>query len=270
MQRYSLGERTKESVLRLRDVVYEPLVEPLLSVLFPPRCVGCGDFETYLCPSCRSDLVETGMDSCPRCGEPGPQVLVEGRCNWCMARQVEYAGAKGAFRHEGVARELVAKFKFGGQPILGRLMGELAKPSFDDFVESAGPRDRLVVTWVPCHPSSSRERGYNQAEVLSRWLTSGQAPLERMALVRKRRSTREQKTLSKLGRQHNLEGVFAVDQAAVRRIGQHVQGIILVDDVFTTGATAGEVSTVLIKGTALPVHVFTFSRVAAGTSERHD
>jgi predicted amidophosphoribosyltransferase len=67
-----------------------------------------------------------------------------------------------------------------------------------------------------------------------------------------------------------LEGVFALDQVAVKRIGQRTQAIILVDDVFTTGATAGEVAKVLGEGTGLPVYVFTFSRVAAGASERHD
>jgi ComF family protein len=249
---------------------YDVLWEPLLSVLFPPRCVGCGDFETNLCPSCRASLVEAGAASCPRCGEPGPQALAGGRCGWCIGKELEYSGARAAFRHEGVARRLVSQFKFGGQPVLGRLMAYLAKPAFDSFVDSISPRDRVVVTWVPCHASRRRERGYNQAEVLSRWLAHGMAPLERTSLAKKARVTRNQKTLGRADRQRNLRGVFDLDVAAARRVRPETEAIVLVDDVFTTGATVREVSAVLRKGTALPVYVFTFSRVIAGISERHD
>jgi predicted amidophosphoribosyltransferase len=244
--------------------------EPLLSVLFPPRCVGCGDFETHLCEACQASLAATGGDACPRCGEPGPQALLAGRCTSCMGREFEYAGAHGAFRHQGVARNLVAKFKFGGQPVLGRVMAELARPAFDGFVDSIGARDRLLVTWVPCHRSSQRERGYNQAEVLARQLACGPEPLAWARLVRKTKATKHQKSLGRAGRQENLRGVFCMDVTAPLHVVAHTDAVILVDDVFTTGATAREVSSVLRKGIGLPVHVFTFSRAVAGTPERHD
>jgi competence protein ComFC len=244
--------------------------EPLLSVLFPPRCVGCGDFETHLCDVCERSLVSTGEQSCPRCGEPGPQSLVAGRCTCCMGREFEYAGARGAFRHQGVARSLVAEFKFGGQPVLGRVMAELARPAFEGFVDSVGARERLLVTWVPCHPSGQRERGYNQAEVLAKWLASGTRPIAHTALVRKTKATKHQKTLGRVGRQENLRGVFSLDVTVPLQALAHTEAVVLVDDVFTTGATAREVSSVLRKGIGLPVHVFTFSRAVAGTPERHD
>ena len=244
--------------------------EPLLSVLFPPRCVGCGDFETYLCDACRESLVSTGNDSCPRCGEPGPQALASGRCTWCLGKELAYAGARGAFRHQGVTRRLVAEFKFGGQPVLGRVMAEVARPAFTEFIDSVGARDRLLVTWVPSHRSSQRERGYNQAEVLARSLCSGVPSLEPACLVRKTRATRHQKALGRAGRQENLRGVFSLERTVPLRLSAHTEAVVLVDDVFTTGATAREVSLVVKAGTGLPVHVFTFSRAVAGTPERHD
>jgi competence protein ComFC len=164
----------------------------------------------------------------------------------------------------------VAEFKFGGQPVLGRVMAELARPAFDGFVDSISARDRLLVTWVPCHRSSQRERGYNQSEVLACWLASGPRPLVRSALVRKTKATKHQKGLGRASRQENLIGVFSLDVTAPLRVLSHTDALVLVDDVFTTGATAREVSTVLRKGIGLPVHVFTFSRAVAGTPERHD
>lgn len=255
----------------------DSVAEPVLSVLFPPRCVVCGDFESYLCASCRDTLepIETGC--CPRCGEPGPLPLVGGRCTRCMGQEVTYAGACAAFRHQGAARELVTGFKFGGQPVLGRVMADLAQPAFTRFVASVGRVDGVVVTWVPSHRSVQRERGYNQAEVLARRLVAGSRPLGAgrpsltlAPLVRKLQATRHQKGLGKAGRQGNLRGAFALDESACARLPARTGAVILIDDVYTTGATAKEVSSVLASGMRLPVHVFTFSRAISGASERHD
>lgn len=244
--------------------------DPVLSVLFPPRCVGCGDFESHLCESCRDSLDPIGVDSCPRCGEPGPQALVAGRCASCMGRDFAYAGARGAFRHQGIARRLVAEFKFGGQPVLGRVMADLARPAFTEYVRSITPNGRPAVTWVPCHRAARRQRGYNQAEVLARELASGPGSLPLAGLVRKTKATRHQKGLGRAGRQENLRGVFALERAASACLPPRTQALVLVDDVYTTGATAREVSSVLVSGVELPVYVFTFSRAVAGTPERHD
>lgn len=251
---------------RWRDLV----LEPLLSVLFPPRCVGCGDFETHLCDSCRESLAEVGEDSCPRCGEPGPGPLVAGRCSHCMGADPAYAGARSAFRHHGVARRLVAEFKFGGQPILGRLMADLARPAFAGYAASIGPPERILVTWVPSHRAAQRDRGYNQAEVLARALAGGPRPVPLDGLVRKTRATRHQKGLGRAGRQGNLSGAFTMDERALLGSPSGCDALLLVDDVYTTGSTAREVSSVLAVGTGLPVHVFTFSRAVAGVAEKHD
>jgi competence protein ComFC len=251
---------------RWRDSV----AEPVLSVLFPPRCVGCGDFESHLCPSCRDTLVNAGSDSCPRCGEPGPLAVVAGRCSQCMGKAFSYAGARSAFRHQGAARRLVSEFKFGGLPSLGRVMADLARSAFVDYLSSIGPTDRLLVTWVPSHRAAQRERGYNQAEVLARALASAPHPVSWSGLVRKTKNTKHQKGLGKAGRQSNLRGVFALDEAAAARLSPRLQALVLVDDVYTTGATAKEVSSVLVAGIGLPVHVFTFSRAVASVVEGHD
>ena len=250
------------------------VAEPVLSVLFPPRCVGCGDFESHLCDSCRSTLEHIGADACPRCGEPGPVPLLHDRCARCIDKQQTYAGAQAAFRHHGLARRLVADFKFGGQPVLGRIMSDLAAPAFARYVSSVGPAGRLLVTWVPCHRSAQRERGYNQAEILARRLVAscpaGARPAGPVALVRKTRSTKHQKGLDRAGRQQNLLGAFAIDSGAAKLVPPGVEGLLLVDDVCTTGATAREVSAVLTAGIGLPVYVFTFSRAVASGVERHD
>jgi len=268
------GAGTRSRLARFAERWRLHVADPVLSVLFPPRCVGCGDFESHLCPSCRDTLPRIGPDSCPRCGEPGAGSLIHGRCAHCVGRDVSYVRARSAFEHQGVARRMVADFKFGEQPVLGRIMAELAAPAFADYLDSAGCRGQLLITWVPCHRAAKQRRGYNQAEVLARALSRCSPAAARLpepvSLLRKERATRHQKALGRADRQQNLRGAFVLDKRAVGTVPAGTRGVVLVDDVYTTGATANEVSSVISTGIGLPVYVFTFSRALASATERHD
>jgi predicted amidophosphoribosyltransferase len=130
--------------------------------------------------------------------------------------------------------------------------------------------DRLVLTWVPSHRAAQRRRGYNQAELLARALAAGGPALTRAGLVQKTVRTRHQKELDRAGRQANLRGAFAFDSKAFALLPFRPSGVLLVDDVYTTGATAHEVSVVLQAHTGLPVYVFTFSRAVSRRHQGHD
>jgi predicted amidophosphoribosyltransferase len=145
-------------------------------------------------------------------------------------------------------------------------MSGLALPAFDRLL---GEGRRVVVTWVPCHPSSSRRRGYNQAEVLARALAAGSGDLPAVELAAKVRRTAGQRSLDRARRQGNLQGAFVAlpERDGGRELGgQAPDGIVLVDDVYTTGATVQEVATVLAGSTGLPIRVFTFARALAPLS----
>jgi predicted amidophosphoribosyltransferase len=90
------------------------------------------------------------------------------------------------------------------------------------------------------------------------------------ALARKPVKTKHQKALGRAGRQANLRGAFTLDEGAFRALPFHPAAIVLVDDVYTTGATTQEVAHVLGSGLEAPVYVFTFSRAVSGRSEGHD
>jgi predicted amidophosphoribosyltransferase len=260
------------------------VAEPVAAVLFPPRCVGCGDFESHLCERCEAALEVIGADCCPRCGEPGPRPLVGSRCAHCMGLDLACAGARSAFVHAGPAKRMVVEFKSGGQPVLAPLMARLAATPFAELLTAAAgaaapdeaggavPHSRpVLVTWVPTHASSQRERGYNQAELLARALARGTSPaLPVAALARKPVKTKHQKALDREGRQANLRGAFTFDGKALEGLPTRPGALVLVDDVYTTGATTQEVAQVLGQGTGLPVYVFTFSRAVSARREGHD
>lgn len=227
----------------------------LLDVVFPRRCVGCGEFETLLCSRCAGELERLGVPRCKRCGRPGMASTAAGWCEDCVTRQLQFASARSAFAYSGVARELVVKLKYGGQRQLARVMAEAA---FDDFVELCEELGSCVVTWVPTHPSVRRQRGFNQAEVLARELAAAVGESSVLPLVRKVRRTAHQQALGREERAHNLAGAFApsVPKNVIPKEGD----VVLVDDVYTTGATASAVASVINAATGRQVHVFTFAR----------
>jgi predicted amidophosphoribosyltransferase len=153
-------------------------------------------------------------------------------------------------------------------------MAELAGESFRGFLQAV---ERPVVTWVPAHGASMRSRGYNQSEVLARHLAREAGGVPVIPLVRKVTRTRHQKALGREQRRQNLRGAFSPLPGSCRRaagqagggpfasVGPSAEGVVMVDDVYTTGATAQEVADVIGRSTGLPVHVFTFCRtIAAG------
>jgi predicted amidophosphoribosyltransferase len=186
-----------------------------------------------------------------------------------MERDLKFEGAASAFVHEGVARALVSNFKLGGQPVLGRVMADLALPAFHRFLSSIAVEPPVLVTWVPSHPSRTRERGYNQAEILARFLAAGSSSVTCRQLVEKVRLTMHQRGLDRDDRLANLAGSFA-PCAQAPGLGMTHTAVIVVDDVSTTGATGCAVASVVAECAGLPVYLFSFSKVVTGVGERHD
>jgi len=229
----------------------------LLDTLFPPRCVGCGDFETFLCADCRTQMEVLEPGVCCRCGRPLTDCEPE-ECPDCGDWEPAFAAVRSAFLHTGAARTLVAGLKYGGQRALAGVMAENAAPAFSALVkEVPAPR---AITWVPAHPRAERRRGYNQAELLARGLADIHGGLKVVGGLRKVRETSHQRGLGRRERRLNLKDSFRVDSWKCKVVD--AGAVIVVDDVCTTGATAHEVAVPLRERTGLAPYVFTFSRAA--------
>lgn len=253
------------------------VVEELLLAALPERCVGCGLFETPLCRSCAESLQSADIEPCPRCGRPGGRVGASPRCPECFAVELSSGAIRSAFQYDGAAKDLVRALKFGGRRSLAPLMADLALPAFQALL---GDRPEVVLTWVPAHPAAERRRGYNQAELIAKSLARAAGGLPVLRLARKVRRTAGQRTLDRAHRQHNLQGAFQPlagggrpDRIASLAAGGEratmgvtplpPDGIVLVDDVYTTGATVEAVAAVLAGSTGVPVRVLTFARTVA-------
>ena len=228
-----------------------PLVKAapvLLDLLFPRICFVCG---RPLKPGklwhndCLRKIPLISGQRCPRCGVP----LAKGRsgCPECDGKERAFRAAYGVFPYEGPLREALLALKFRGRrefaAPLGRLLAAAGSPA-----AAAWRTD--TVTFVPAHPQRIRARGYDQAGLLAKEFAFGAGLEKPAALLARKKDTRAMKGLGKEERSRNLAGAFAYAGT-----GAEGRRILLIDDIYTTGATAEECARVLLEAGAECVYV---------------
>ena len=167
------------------------------------------------------------------------------RCSECSGRRLAFASARAAVPYEGVVRAVVAAWKERG---LRRLAGVAA----DVVVEIVERPGVAALTFVPPDGDRSLRRGHHPAERLARELgPRWDLPVE--PLIRRARPVKRQRGLSLADRRANVRGAFAPR-------GRSPTAVAVVDDVYTSGATAAAAATALRKAGARRVEVVTFAR----------
>jgi ComF family protein len=233
------------------------VVDPVLSVIFPLRCPCCGQGVARptrgpLCEPCWAALPRHRCRLC-RCGLPLP-----GRaeaCARCRRGRNPIAAGASLGPYEGPLRAAIHELKYRGRRRVASRLAEalLGRP---EVLPVLGGGTVLVA--VPLHPRKRRQRGFNQSELLAEAVAArARVPLAKDALVR-RRDTGSQTGLSAAARRANVHGAFAVR----RRARIEGQRIVLLDDVYTTGATALACAQALLAAGAREVRLLTLARVA--------
>jgi len=231
----------------------------LLDIVFPPLCHACKEFipdagDLHLCLRCRGEVHDVSSPLCAVCGVPfATPGGIDHPCGACLATPPRFAAARAAVLFDGVARDLIHRFKYDRKVHLARPLTLLAQEALATFAATIGA-DLLIP--VPLHRRRLRERGFNQAVLLGRPLAKAwNIPLVVNNLQRIR-WTEPQVTLSATEREANVRGAFALAvPAAVRG-----KKIVLLDDVYTTGSTVAECSRVLRQAGAEGIYVITVAR----------
>ena len=216
----------------------------MLDLLLPQRCLGCGAGGTVLCGECEERLPRLGSTLCERCGAPTAWPVR--RCLECAGRRLAFASARAAVAYEGAVRTLVAAWKERGLRRLAAVAAELV-------VEAVPRPDVATLCFVPPDGDRSLKRGHHPAERLARELGS-RWELPASPLLRRARTVRRQRGLPLAERRRNVAGAF-------EPVGRAPSRVALVDDVYTSGATANAAASALRKGGARRVQVVTFARV---------
>jgi ComF family protein len=215
----------------------------LLDLVFPRRCVVCGSDGAVLCRACEERLERLGTPRCERCGAPTSWPVE--RCRECAGRRIAFARARAAVAYDDSAKRVVAAWKEQGQ----RTVAELAAALVDDVVTRPSA---YTITFVPADHDRLLRRGYNPARQLAEAL-AGRWQLPAVSLLRRAPGRAPQKGLTLAERRRNVRGAFSPTGAVPKTI-------VLVDDVYTSGATVSAAATGLRKGGARRVEVVTFAR----------
>jgi competence protein ComFC len=216
----------------------------VLDLLLPQRCVVCGLRGAQLCRTCLGGLPRIEPPLCDRCGTPTAWPVR--RCRDCAGRRLAFASARAAVQYDDAVRAFVAGWK-------ERELRRLAAAAAAVVIEVVPPPRAEIVTFVPPDPDRGLKRGHHPprqlAELLAEhWLLPIASPL------RRRRAAKRQRGLSRAERRRNVSGLFAATSPVPRAIA-------LVDDVYTSGATANAAASALRKAGARRIEIVTFARV---------
>lgn len=228
------------------------LVHRLSDLVLPPACVACQtrmvDHDA-LCPSCWRQIDFIRPPLCDRLGLPLPYdtggVMISAAA---LADPPDFDRARAVALYTGPMRDLVHDFKYGDKHHSRRLLGRWMCQAGCELLDGCD-----VVMAVPLARGRLLRRRFNQSQILAQEIAGMTGkPLAPLAVARIR-ATRSQVGLSRGERRRNVAGAFAIRPGQEAAIAG--RAVLLVDDVLTTGATAGAVARVLKKAGAVRIDV---------------
>ena len=237
--------------MRFRSTVFQ--------FFLPPQCPCCERFSEEgkqgFCSNCLSQIRWIEPPFCSICGIPFISREVETHpCGACVTHRKYFTIARALGAFEGSLQEAIHRWKYEGKTYLTPFFADWMAEGLNRHWEP-GSLDLLIP--VPLHTRRLRERGFNQSLLLVRELSRRTGIPYRKTILQKKKSTIPQVNLSRAEREKGLRGTFHV-------IGkEELSGlsVLLIDDVYTTGATVNECSKVLLRGGAKRVDVLTLAHV---------
>jgi ComF family protein len=227
-----------------------------VDTVLPPRCIVSGQMverQGMIAPEIWAGLVFIAEPFCATCGFPFDfEVDKDSLCASCLANPPPYTSARSALKYGDVSRDMILGFKHADKTHAVRAFIPWLKRAGAEMLKDA---DMLVP--VPLHYFRLITRRYNQSAVIANALSHETGIQIIPDLLKRTRATPSQGHLTAKQRFRNVRRAFAINS----RHDVKDKTIILVDDVYTTGATVRECAKVLKKAGAKDVHILTLARV---------
>lgn len=234
------------------------LFSSLIDIIYPPQCVICGTLQKNrktFCETCLNDIKFINYSICPTCSEIlETNFFDEVRCLKCQDNPI-LSGIYSLALYEGSISKAIHLLKYQGKTVISEHLGSIIYNSPIDW--SIFLEKEVLIIPVPLHIKRLRKRGFNQslliANVISRKIGLKVIP---NILIRSK-ETKSQVELSKEERKENIKGAFSLKDKNLLK----ERNILLIDDVYTTGATILECATILKKeGNVKKVEALTVAR----------
>ncbi len=239
----------------------------VLQTVWPAGCAACQRAipdQALFCAACNLSI-NPMVSACRGCALPAA-TGGDRRCATCQRVAFPFGAATSGFEYGEALAEALLRMKHGGRRDLGRRLSRLLAHPMAQALALGGFESRDAIVPVPLHPSRLRARGFNQAVELARWALAAlsatrprsvrQLPRLEPHLLRRTRPTPALGRAGPAARLVAVAGAFSVDEPGRLR-GRRV---LVVDDVFTTGATFSACADALVSAGARTVHVLSLAR----------
>jgi len=235
------------------------LLKKSLNLIYPLNCVICGkrlnfDDSSYLCVDCYYKIIRNNPPFCVKCGcslTKKKKINSDYVCINCQSKEFYFQRSWSVTKYSGITKELIHLFKYRRQRYLAKPLGKL----MTDFIETNLDLQPIeILISVPLHSKKLRQREFNQAELLTKEISKQTHIPISHNLIRIKQSL-SQTILPEEKRFSNIAGVFKIKET--KEINR--KSILLIDDVFTSGATANECALVLKQGGAKRIEVLTLA-----------
>lgn len=229
-----------------------------LDAVFPAGCLKCAEpinTPGNLCANCWPTITFLSTPCCTTCGYPfeydGDQDL---QCGNCVRTPPPFYRARSVLKYDAHSREMILGFKHADQTDRGPAFAAWMYRTAPELVDNCD-----FICPVPLHPYRLIKRRFNQSSLLANELSKLTGRPAIPDLLNRTRHTKSQGTLSATARHKNVQGAFRVTKRHSKLIEN--TRILLIDDVYTTGATVGACSHSLLTAGARQVDILTFCRV---------
>jgi len=199
-------------------------------------CHGINRPDQDLCADCVREL-PWNQHHCERCAEPWPDPFA-GLCQHCVSDEPYFDQCYTPFVYQFPVDQLILQGKGSKRAELLFVLARL----FVNQVKTEGLTLPDLIVPVPLHPNKQHSRGYNQAGVLAHLVGRKLGVPVRHDLITKVREPKQQKTLSRSGRQQNIQRAFRIERQVLRSLTSPAHHIVLMDDVITTGSTLNQLA----------------------------
>ncbi|MBW6516110.1 MAG: ComF family protein [Candidatus Cloacimonetes bacterium] len=227
----------------------------LIDLIFPKICFTClsriEDDDNFLCQGCKKELQLLPDSCCPVCGSLN--TLTKENCVFCQSEKVYFDRCRSIFPYNDVVRTLIHELKYND---MTNIAGYLAEHAIK-YLRSKNPFSQIdYVCPVPLHPTRRRERGYNQAAFIAKKLASHFGWDYKPDVIKRVKFTESQANLTPKQRKENVNRAFSID----RNFILYEVNILIIDDVFTTGATVNSICQLLRQHRVNNIYVLTVAR----------
>jgi len=215
------------------------MISALVDWIYPPTCMACRTLlpvtnkpqrELWLCARCQSLFEPITAPICEKCGTPTESPIK--KCVSCNIKTFHFTQNRATFEYDELIRDLMHDLKFRNKKHIAEGLGRLWAAVLSE--ENAYIKEAILVP-IPMHPKKQRERGFNQAEILVAELSKKlQIPMENT--LERLYDTPPQSGLHPQLRAENVDGVFGIRKGFL----PGGKNYILVDDIYTTGASLNE------------------------------